>query len=116
RRRTAAALQHVQRRVRFEMKPLFTIFTALAATAALAAPVSAEELHKFSDTSRLVSIGGSLTEIVYELGVEGLLVARDQTALYPAAARELPDVGYARALAPEGVLSVNPTALLVLEG
>jgi iron complex transport system substrate-binding protein len=98
------------------MKPLFKLLSVVAAGACLAAPVSAEELHKFADTSRLVSIGGSLTEIVYELGAEGLLVARDQTALYPAAARELPDVGYARSLAPEGVLSVNPTALLVLEG
>src|SRR5690606_26609702 len=35
---------------------------------------------------------------------------------YPEAAAELPDVGYMRALAPEGVLSVEPTALLMLEG
>ncbi|HWV22233.1 MAG TPA: ABC transporter substrate-binding protein [Devosia sp.] len=87
----------------------------LAATFA-AAPVSAAELHKFADTTRLVSIGGSLTEIFYELGAEGSLVARDQTALYPEAATALPDVGYMRALAPEGVLSVNPSGLLVIEG
>lgn len=87
----------------------------LAATFA-AAPAFSEELHKFADTSRLVSIGGSLTEIFYELGAEGMLVARDQTALYPEAALSLPDVGYMRALAPEGVLSVNPSGLLVIEG
>lgn len=97
----------------------FTLTTLSAAvlTAALAtAPLSAQELHKFADTSRLVSIGGSLTEIFYELGAEGTLVARDQTALYPEAALTLPDVGYMRALAPEGVLSVNPSGLLVIEG
>ena len=82
----------------------------------LAMPLAAQELHEFTDSSRLVSIGGSLTEIIYALGEESRLVARDQTALYPEAALALPDVGYMRALAPEGVLSVSPTALLVIEG
>ena len=78
--------------------------------------VAAQDLKPFADTSRLVSIGGSLTEIIYALGEQGKLVARDQTALYPEAAVALPDVGYMRALAPEGVLSVSPSALLVIEG
>ena len=95
---------------------LTTLSAAVLAAALAAAPLSAQELHKFADTTRLVSIGGSLTEIFYELGAEGTLVARDQTALYPEAALTLPDVGYMRALAPEGVLSVNPSGLLVIEG
>lgn len=78
--------------------------------------VAAQDLHEFADTARLVSIGGSLTEIIYALNEEGKLVARDQTALYPEAALALPDVGYMRQLAPEGVLSVSPSALLVIEG
>jgi len=85
-------------------------------SAALALPATAQDLQEFDDSSRLVSIGGSLTEIIYALGEEERLVARDQTALFPEAATQLPDVGYMRALAPEGVLSVNPTALLVIEG
>lgn len=70
----------------------------------------------FSDPSRVVSIGGSLTEIVYALGEEKRLVARDQTSVYPEAAFSLPDVGYMRQLSPEGVLSVDPTGILLLEG
>lgn len=70
----------------------------------------------FSDPSRVVSIGGSLTEIVYALGEEKRLVARDQTSVYPDAALSLPDVGYMRQLSPEGVLSVDPTGILLLEG
>jgi iron complex transport system substrate-binding protein len=88
---------------------LMTLFGVSSAATAL-------DLHKFADTSRLVSIGGSLTEIIYALGEEGKLVARDQTALYPEAVLALPDVGYMRQLAPEGVLSVNPSGLLVIEG
>jgi len=89
---------------------------AALALSVLASPVLAQDLTPFPDPSRLVSIGGSLTEIVYALGKEGLLVGRDSTAVYPEAALTLPDVGYMRALSPEGVLSVNPSALLVLEG
>ena len=51
----------------------------------------------FPDASRIVAIGGSITEIVYALGEEERLVARDSTSVYPEAALKLPDVGYMRA-------------------
>lgn len=77
---------------------------------------SAEEVERFADASRLVAIGGSLTEIVFALGEQDKLVARDSTAIYPPEAMALPDVGYMRQLSPEGVMSVNPSAILMLEG
>jgi iron complex transport system substrate-binding protein len=69
-----------------------------------------------ADARRIVSVGGSLTEIVYALGAQDRLVARDSTSTFPADAMALPDVGYMRALSPEGVLSVQPDAILLLEG
>lgn len=77
---------------------------------------NAEEVGKIADTSRIVAIGGPITEIMFALGQEWRLVARDSTSVYPAEATKLPDVGYMRALSPEGVLSVNPSGLLVVEG
>jgi iron complex transport system substrate-binding protein len=53
---------------------------------------------------------------VYALGEEKRLVARDSTSLFPEAALALPDVGYMRQLPTEGVMSVNPDAILLLEG
>jgi iron complex transport system substrate-binding protein len=70
----------------------------------------------FADTSKVVAIGGSITEIVYALGEQSHLAARDSTSRYPEAALKLPDVGYMRQLSPEGVLSVNPSAILALHG
>ena len=70
----------------------------------------------FDDPSRIVTIGGSLTEIVFALGEEEHLVARDSTSTFPPEAMQLPDIGYMRQLSPEGVLSVSPTAILALEG
>ena len=65
---------------------------------------------------RIVSIGGSVTEIIYALGEEDRLVARDTTSVYPDMALKLPDVGYIRALAAEGVLSVRPTTIITEDG
>ena len=65
---------------------------------------------------RVLSVGGSVTEIVFALGQEGRLVGRDTTSTYPAAAEALPDVGYLRALSPEGVLSVSPDLILMEAG
>jgi iron complex transport system substrate-binding protein len=94
-----------------------TLAAAMGLSLFLAGPVPASEnLALFADTSRIAAIGGSITEIVYALGEEGHLVARDSTSRYPAAAVALPDVGYMRQLSPEGVLSVNPSGILALHG
>ena len=65
---------------------------------------------------RVLSIGGSVTEIVYALGEGDRLVARDTTSSYPPEAEDLPDVGYMRALSPEGVLSVDPDLVIAEAG
>lgn len=64
---------------------------------------------------RVLAIGGAVTEIVYALGEQDRLVGRDSTSTYPPEATALPDVGYIRALSPEGVLSVKPDLILARE-
>ena len=59
-----------------------------------------------------MSVGSSITEIIYALGAEKLLVGVDTTSMYPEAARALPQVGYMRALSAEGVLSLKPTLII----
>lgn len=88
---------------------------ALAAASTLGMTAAVAE-EKALDTSRLVSIGGAVTEIVYDLGLGDKLIARDSTSFFPEQAMKLPDVGYMRALSPEGVLSVNPSAILMIDG
>ncbi|ASM71740.1 MULTISPECIES: heme/hemin ABC transporter substrate-binding protein [Roseobacteraceae] len=92
-----------------------TLMQGLAKTAvACALPLAA--LAQAYDTSRIVTIGGATTEIVFALGEADRLVARDSTSLHPPAAQDLPDIGYMRALAAEGVLSVQPTLILTEPG
>jgi len=61
---------------------------------------------------RIVALGGDVTEIVYALGAEGSLVARDSTSQWPEQATSLPDVGYLRQLNAEGILAMRPTLVL----
>jgi len=67
--------------------------------------------------SRIVSIGGAITEILYALGLEDRIVGVDTTSLYPPKALgEKPNVGYMRQLSAEGVLGLNPQLVLAIEG
>lgn len=85
----------------------------LAVTLGLGAMAAAAALPARAQTPpRIVSVGSALTEIVYALGAEGLLVGVDTTSQYPAAAQALPKVGYMRALSAEGVLSLKPTLVI----
>jgi iron complex transport system substrate-binding protein len=93
----------------------FVLPAALPDGASFIRTAVAQEMQKV-DTSRLVSVGGDVTEIIYALGEEGKLIGRDSTSLYPEAATKLPDVGYMRQLSPEGVIGINPSAILAVEG
>lgn len=105
--------------------PYYRIFALLRAPKAFSIACSSIMLLLFAitifsgqarasdtDAKRILAIGGAVTEIIYALGEEDRLIGRDSTSLYPQKATELPDVGYIRALSPEGVLSVKPDLIL----
>jgi heme transport system substrate-binding protein len=69
-----------------------------------------------TDASRIVAIGGSVTEILFALGAGDRVIGVDQTSTFPAAARDKKNVGYMRALSPEGVLSLAPSLVIAIEG
>jgi iron complex transport system substrate-binding protein len=65
------------------------------------------------DASRILSVGGDVTEIVYALGAGGRVVGVDTTSQFPPEAlSEKKSVGYMRALSSEGVISVGATLVL----
>jgi iron complex transport system substrate-binding protein len=68
------------------------------------------------EAKRIISVGGTITEILYALGAQDRIVARDSTSLYPAEATAKPDVGYMRALSAEGILGQKPDLILMEEG
>jgi iron complex transport system substrate-binding protein len=62
--------------------------------------------------SRIVALGGDVTETLYAIHAEGNLVAVDSTSTWPVAATSLPQVGYVRQLSAEGVLALRPDLIV----
>ena len=67
---------------------------------------------KSVDKERIVTIGGSVTEIAFALGAGESIIAVDQSSTIPEKVLELPQVGYIRAISSEGILSVMPTKII----
>ncbi len=64
------------------------------------------------DTSRIVSLTGTTTEIIHALGLLDEVVAVDTSSIFPEDASDLPDVGYQRALNAEGIIGMDPTLVI----
>ncbi|WP_039019269.1 heme/hemin ABC transporter substrate-binding protein [Halocynthiibacter namhaensis] len=68
------------------------------------------------NAQRIASVGGAVTEIIWALGEQHRVIARDTTSVFPPDVLDLPDVGYMRRLSPEGILMVNPDLVLTEPG
>lgn len=97
------------------------VLTAVLTSWAQAAPVDVIDAQgrrvRIADASRIVSVGGAITEILYALGMDAQIVGVDSTSLYPPRAlQDKPNVGYMRQLSPEGVLGLGPSLVLANDG
>ena len=61
---------------------------------------------------RIVTLGGTITEIVFALGAGERVVGVDASSSFPEAVNQLPKVAYHRRLSAEGVLSLRPTLII----
>ncbi len=93
--------RHRTNRQKAEMRILAAVVLLVAA------PLKAQEAPE-----RIVVAGGDLTEIAYVIGAGDRIVGVDQTSTFPAAARSVPQIGYVRRLAAEGILSLAPDLVL----
>lgn len=62
--------------------------------------------------AKIVSLNGTVTEILVELGLEDQIVGVDVASTYPASIASKPKVGHNKNIAPEGVLSLAPTHII----
>lgn len=113
---------YAHRNIRTALQVAITVLTTASSTAIASADgIVVHDARgrdvAVSDASRIVSVGGAITEILYALGLEDRIVGLDTTSLYPAnALKDKPNVGYMRQLAAEGVLGLNPKLILAIEG
>lgn len=93
----------------FFLRPIVAAF-------ALATALPAYAVDGNPQAQRIVAVGGTITEILYALGAGDRVIARDSTSYYPEAANVKPDVGYMRALSPEGIFAQKPDLILAEDG
>jgi iron complex transport system substrate-binding protein len=115
------AVATTARSTRFLFAMLALVAAVIGSDAALSNTVTVRDAAgrevAVADASRIVAIGGAVTEILYALGLSERIVAIDTTSLFPASAlKEKPNVGYMRALSAEGVLGLNPSLVLAIDG
>lgn len=64
------------------------------------------------NTDKIITIGGSITEIVYALGMGKNVIATDQSSTHPPEVLTMPRVPYVRNLSSEGVLSLQADLII----
>jgi len=84
------------------------LLTAAVLLASVASPAAAQG----ADELRIVTVGAAVTETVHALGAGDSIVGVDTTSQWPETVRQLPSVGYMRALGVEGLLSLRPSLVL----
>jgi len=93
------------------MKRIFSLALVTVLLASCGGAAAKKEETK-KEAMRIVSLGGTLTEIVYDLGEEKQLVAVDVTSTYPEAASALTNLGHVSGIAAESILGSNPTHVI----
>ncbi|MGJ8664895.1 MAG: heme/hemin ABC transporter substrate-binding protein [Patiriisocius sp.] len=70
------------------------------------------EDKKEENEERIVCISKQYSEIIYALNAEENIVAVDVSSTFPPKIKELPTIGYHRALSAEAILAMKPTLIL----
>lgn len=65
---------------------------------------------------RIISLNGTITEVLFELGMGAQIVGVDVTSTYPEQAKSIASVGHTRQMQSEGILSLQPELILAKSG
>lgn len=68
--------------------------------------------EKQANEERIVCISKQYSEFIFALGAEENIVAVDLSSTYPPEIKDLPTIGYHRALSTETILAMKPTLIL----
>ncbi|MBD8490614.1 ABC transporter substrate-binding protein [Echinicola sp. CAU 1574] len=99
------------------MKRFITLFliSALMLSCGSKSSKSTQQEEIYS-SKKIITAGGTITEIVFALGHGDEIIATDRTSTYPASMQSLPSIGYRNQIQAEGILSLGPDMILVEEG
>jgi iron complex transport system substrate-binding protein len=74
--------------------------------------INTDNNFSLDEINKIITIGGSITETVFALGMGDHIVATDQSSTFPPQVYELPRVPYVRNLTSEGVISLQADLII----
>ncbi|WPR74642.1 heme/hemin ABC transporter substrate-binding protein [Algoriphagus sp. NG3] len=89
---------------------------ALVAISIFTACSPSQQEEKSNAQAKIITAGGTITEVVDALGFSDQIIATDITSTYPAAMQNLPSIGYRNQIKAEGILALGPDIVLIEEG
>ncbi|MEM9527240.1 MAG: ABC transporter substrate-binding protein, partial [Bacteroidota bacterium] len=95
--------------------PLFVLLFGLVSCGpAETTPITQESAAEDNQAEeRIISLSGSLTELLYDLGYAEQVVGVDVTSVYPPEVNNVPKLGHVSKLNVEGLLELKPTMVVV---
>ena len=66
----------------------------------------------FADSTKIVSINGTVSEILVDLGFEDNIIGVDVASTYPASLDSKPKVGHSQQTVAEGIISLGPDVVI----
>ena len=73
------------------------------------------EEQKVLKDAKIISLSGFLSEVLYDLGLEEQIIARDVTTTYPESLAALPNLGHISQLNSEAILALQPDVVILEE-
>ncbi|NJC26771.1 heme/hemin ABC transporter substrate-binding protein [Neolewinella antarctica] len=93
--------------------PILLLIAGLTACAPTDRPAAQTEPESTEMPARIVSLSGTLTEIIHDLGFGDQLVGVDVTSTYPPEINAVPKLGHVSKLNVEALLELRPTLIFV---
>jgi iron complex transport system substrate-binding protein len=90
----------------------FGLATLIVVSSVSSCNIDTQASTALADSARIVSLNGTVSEILVELGMENNIVGVDVASTYPASLADIPRVGHSRQIAAEGVLALGPDAVI----
>ncbi|TCK85864.1 heme/hemin ABC transporter substrate-binding protein [Albibacterium bauzanense] len=84
----------------------------LLISAVSACNVDTQSEATFVDSTKIVSINGTVSEILVDLGFEDNIVGVDVASTYPASLNSKPKVGHSQQMAAEGIIALGPDVVI----
>ncbi|GAA0877808.1 hemin ABC transporter substrate-binding protein [Algoriphagus jejuensis] len=91
------------------------LFGILLLASACKAPESTESKSN-DQAKKIITAGGTISEIVHTLGFGDQIIATDITSTYPESMKSLQSIGYRNQIKAEGILALGPDLVLIEEG